>query len=122
MRWDMVGAVHMARLLKGDFYTYPRSIVLEVGADYALVAPVDGRHRAAKLQIDSIVAMNGHVPAGDLTQSVPDFIEAVQIVGDAAGPRSLEAAIAEGHMAIRTLEAGWTKPAGLRFGQTGSAI
>jgi hypothetical protein len=53
---------------------------------------------------------------------VPDFIERVQIVGDAAGPRSMEAAIAEGHMAIRSLEPGWTKPAGLRFGQTGSAI
>jgi 2,4-dienoyl-CoA reductase-like NADH-dependent reductase (Old Yellow Enzyme family) len=122
MRWDMVGAAHMSRLLRGDFHTHPRSIVLEVGDDFAVIAPVDGRHRSTKLSIDSVVAMNGHVPAGDLPQLVPDVIERVQIVGDAAGPRSLEAAIAEGQMAIRVLEPGWTKPAGLRFGQTGSAI
>jgi thioredoxin reductase len=122
MRWDMVGAVHMTRLLAGDFHTHPRSIVLEVGEDYAVIAPVDGVHRSTKLSIDSVVAMNGHVPAGDLPQTAPDFIERIQIVGDAAGPRSLEAAIAEGQMAIRSLEPGWAKPPGLRFGQTGSAI
>jgi 2,4-dienoyl-CoA reductase-like NADH-dependent reductase (Old Yellow Enzyme family)/thioredoxin reductase len=122
MRWDMVGAVHMARLLRGNFYTHPRSIVLEVGEDYAVIAPVDGMHRSTKLQIDSVVAMNGHVPTGDLPELAPDVIERLQIVGDAAGPRSLEAAIAEGQMAIRSLEPGWIKPAGLRFGQTGSAI
>jgi len=37
------------------------------------------------------------------------------------GPRLLEAATWEGNQAIRSLEAGWVRPA-IRFGQTGSAM
>ena len=121
-RWDMIGAAHMRRLLGGDLRATTRSIVLEVGERSAVIAPIDGQHRTTRLDVDSVVALSGNLPRLDLADALQPTTRRVQIVGDAAGPRMLEAAITEGQMAVRSLEPGWVKPPGLRFGHTGSAI
>jgi len=121
-RWDMIGAAHMRRLLAGDYEIATRSIVLEVGPSHAVFAPIDGQHRRRRIDVDSVVALSGNLPRLDLADALQPRLPLVRVVGDAAGPRMLEAAITEGQMAVRSLEPGWTKPPGLRFGQTGSAI
>jgi hypothetical protein len=65
--------------------------------------------------------MSGNMPSADLYEELRDSPWKAVVAGDAVGPRLLEAAIFEGNLAVRSLEAGWTRPA-VRFGQTGSAI
>ena len=115
----MIGDAHLRRLLTGDYELATRSIVLEVGPSHAVFAPIDGQQRRRRIDIDSVVALSGNLPRLDLADTLQPRLPLVRVVGDAAGPRMLEAAITEGQMAVRSLEPGWTKPPACRFGQTG---
>ena len=82
---------------------------------------VQGHGRLIKLQLDLKAEA---APIGDRFcpfEQLRDGPWELRLAGDAVGPRLLEAATFEGNLAVRSLEAGWVRPA-VRFGQTGSAI
>jgi pyruvate/2-oxoglutarate dehydrogenase complex dihydrolipoamide dehydrogenase (E3) component len=124
MRWEMIGAVHVTRFLKGNFEFHPRSLVLSVEPGRASLAPIEHRHRVSELAVDSFVFMSGSVPDRSVADALAETAGVpVRVVGDAVGPRLLEAAVFEGNNAVRSLEPGAApRWAGVRFGQTGSAI
>jgi 2,4-dienoyl-CoA reductase-like NADH-dependent reductase (Old Yellow Enzyme family) len=124
MRWEMVGGVHMSRFLKGDLRIHARSLLLGVEPGRATIAPIESRHLVEDLDVDTHVLMSGSMPDRQLADAMAEVTGVpVRVVGDAAGPRLLEAAVFEGNQAVRSLEPGaplrWP---GARFGQTGSAI
>lgn len=124
MRWEMIGAVHVVRFLKGAFHVRPRSLVVSVGPGRAEVAPLEARHAVESIDVDSHVFLSGSVPDRTLAEAL--LVTAgldVRVIGDAVGPRLLEAAVFEGNHAIRSLEPGALRRLpGVRFGQSGSAI
>jgi hypothetical protein len=122
MRWDIIGAPHLARLMKGDFTLYTRSMIVAVGPDSVSVAPVDAAHAGLPIGVDTLVLMSGQVPDRTLQIELEDAPFEVRVIGDASSPRLLQAAITEGQFAIRSLEPDWVRPKGLRYGITGSAI
>lgn len=122
MRWDFIGAPHLARLMRGDFTLHTRSLIIDVGPDSVSVAPVDALHVTTPVAVDTLVVMSGQVPDRTLQLELEGAPFAVKLVGDANSPRLLQAAITEGQFAIRSLEPGWVRPKGLRFGISGSAV
>jgi hypothetical protein len=97
-------------------------VILAVEPGRATVAPLEPRHRAYDIEVDAHVFMSGALPVRSLLDGGP-YPCPVRVVGDANGPRLLEAAVFEGNHAVRSLEPGvpvrWP---GVRFGQSGSAI
>ena len=122
MRWDIIGAPHLARLMRGDFTLYTRSMIVDVGPDSISVAPVDAAQSTVPIRVDTLVLMSGQVPDRTLQIDLEDAPFEVRVIGDASSPRLLQAAITEGQFAIRSLEPDWVRPKGLRYGITGSAI
>ncbi len=124
MRWEMVGAVHVTRFLKGAFDLRPRSMVVSVAPGRAEIAPLEARHAVESIDVDSHVFLSGSVPDRTLQEALLDTDGVdVRVIGDAVGPRLLEAAVFEGNNAVRSLEPGGTQHwPGVRFGQSGSAI
>lgn len=124
MRWEMIGAPHVSKFLKGDFHFHGRSLLVGVGRGRAEIAPIEARDRVTEIPIDSHVLMSGSVP--DRTLQVALCAQPnvpVRVIGDAVGPRLLEAAVFEGNHAVRSLEPGGLRRVpGVRFGQLGSAI
>ena len=124
MRWEMIGAVHVTRFLKGAFQLHARSMLVSVAAGRVDVAPLEARHSVQSLDVDSHVFLSGAVPDRSLADALAEHPGLdLRVIGDALGPRLLEAAVFEGNQAIRSLEPGAVRRvAGIRFGQSGSAI
>jgi 2,4-dienoyl-CoA reductase-like NADH-dependent reductase (Old Yellow Enzyme family)/pyruvate/2-oxoglutarate dehydrogenase complex dihydrolipoamide dehydrogenase (E3) component len=120
-RFDMIGRAHTKYLLERDFDLYTRSLVLEVAPDRATIANVDARHRTTSLEVDTFVFLSGNLPQRELLDELEDAGVRAKAIGDANGPRMLEAAILEGYMAARSLEPSWVTPKGLRYGVLASA-
>lgn len=122
MRWEMIGAVHVARFLGKGLHLHARSLVLEVGPGRADIASLEARDQICSLAVDTHVFMSGHLPDRELQSALAELGVPLRVVGDANGPRLLEAAVFEGNQAVRSLEPGVARVRGVRFGQTGSAI
>jgi hypothetical protein len=120
LSYEYAAGPHTEELLKGDYHLATRSLVVDVGPHHATVAHVDARHRLRTLDVESFVFMSGHVPDTSLQQAL-EGRPGVVTVGDALGPRFLEAAFAEGAQAVRALEPGWRRLRWVRF-QAGSAV
>jgi len=122
MRWEMIGGPHARRLYAQDFRFYPRRVVRELQPGQARIVPIEAADRDELIEVDSFVFLSGNVAEAALYEQLRGAGIEARLVGDAVGPRLLEAATFEGQLAVRSLEPGWQRPAGLRFGQTGSAI
>jgi 2,4-dienoyl-CoA reductase-like NADH-dependent reductase (Old Yellow Enzyme family) len=121
MRWDMIGAPNAKLLYEGDFEFYPRRVVSSVRDGVVTFARPESPQDVETLGYDHLVTISGNVPNADLYEELRTGPWETRIAGDAVGPRLLEAATWEGNQAVRSLEAGWIRPA-IRFGQTGSAM
>lgn len=123
MRWEMIGAVHMARFLNKNFRLHARSLVTSVSPGRTQIVALENHQRETELVVDSHVMMSGSVPDRSLAEhllSEPGL--PVRVIGDANGPRLLEAAVFEGNHAVRTFDEGFPRRIPVRFGQSGSAI
>jgi 2,4-dienoyl-CoA reductase-like NADH-dependent reductase (Old Yellow Enzyme family) len=120
LNYEFAAAPHTEELMKGDYQLTTRSLVVSVAPGHAVVTHLDARDRLTKVDVESFVFMSGHVPDTSLQIALEGHPDVV-IVGDALGPRGLEAAIADGAQAARGLEPGWTRPRWVRY-QTGSSV
>ncbi|HEY2165557.1 MAG TPA: FAD-dependent oxidoreductase [Jatrophihabitantaceae bacterium] len=121
MRWDMIGAPNAALLYQGDFEFYPRRVVNSVRDGVVTFCRPESSDSVESIDYDVLVAISGNVPNTELYEDLRTGPWQTRLAGDAVGPRLLEAATWEGNQAVRSLEAGWVRPA-IRFGQTGSAM
>ena len=121
MRFEMIGAVHARLLYHGDFHLHTRSLIHELAPGRAVIAPLEAPQLSEVIEADSFVFLSGNVPDVSLYDELRERFD-TRLVGDAVGPRLLEAATFEGNNAVRSLEPGWVRPLGLKFGQSGSAI
>jgi 2,4-dienoyl-CoA reductase-like NADH-dependent reductase (Old Yellow Enzyme family) len=120
MRWEMVGAPLAARLLRGDFTLYGRSVLHGVAAGRAEVAPYEAPQRAVELPFDDLVLLSGGVPDRALQSALLEVAPVVRVIGDASSPRRLEVALVEGRQSVDSLAADWVRPMA-RYGWGGSA-
>lgn len=120
MRWEMVGAPLAARLLRGDFTLYGRSVLHRVAAGCAEVAPYEAPQRAVELPFDDLVLLSGGVPDRALQSELLGVAPVVRVIGDASSPRRLEVALVEGRQSVDSLAADWVRPMA-RYGWGGSA-
>ncbi|MCU1656989.1 MAG: oxidase [Pseudonocardiales bacterium] len=121
MRWDMIGAPNAKLLYEGDFEFYPRRVVTSVRDGVVTFASPEAPDDEETIAYDDLVTISGNVPEASLFEQLREGPWIVRVVGDAVGPRLLEAATYEGNQAIRSLEPGWVRPT-IRFGQSGSAM
>jgi 2,4-dienoyl-CoA reductase-like NADH-dependent reductase (Old Yellow Enzyme family) len=120
MRWEMAGAPLAARLAKGDYTFFPRTVLRVLTPGKAEIAPHEAPHRASTHQFDDVVLMSGGVPDRALQTALLDAAPVTRVIGDASSPRRLEVAFVEGRQSVHTLEPGWTRPLA-RYGWAGSA-
>ena len=91
-------------LYEGDFTLLTRHLLVEVRPASALVRPLQSR-RTREVPADVVVLVTPNEPNRGLHDELlaaghPD----VRLIGDAAAPRDLQAAFAEGHRAARSIE------------------
>jgi 2,4-dienoyl-CoA reductase-like NADH-dependent reductase (Old Yellow Enzyme family) len=120
MRWEMVGAPLLARLLRGDFTFYGRSVLHRLDAGRAWVAPYEAPQLGQELAFDDVVFLSGGVPDRELQHSLDGAAPVVRVIGDASSPRRLEVALVEGRQSVDSLTESWTRPLA-RYGWGGSA-
>jgi hypothetical protein len=97
------------RLSEGDFDLNVRSRIVRIDKHSVEMAPVEG-DRTRTIPADSVVLITRNLPTAEVYESLvtghnepPPFL--LKLVGDAKSPRDLQAAIADGHMAGRFVEA-----------------
>jgi hypothetical protein len=118
--YDYAAAPHAEELYKGNYELYTRTLVHALEPGKATIAPLAAPGRLQVLQVNTVVFMSGAVPDADLVAEL-EGIPNLYVIGDAAGPRTLEAAIAEGSLAASRFEAGWQRPTWVRY-SGGSSI
>ncbi|GAA5156588.1 FAD-dependent oxidoreductase [Pseudonocardia eucalypti] len=121
MRWEMVGAPLLARLMRGDFTFFPRSVLRGLEAPgRAEIAPHEAPWRAHTVDFDDLVLMSGGVPDRVLVDSLKGVAPVLRVIGDANSPRRLEVAFVEGRQSVDALTPEWSPPLA-RYGWSGSA-
>jgi 2,4-dienoyl-CoA reductase-like NADH-dependent reductase (Old Yellow Enzyme family) len=120
MRWEMVGAPLLAKLMRGDFSFFGRSVLHRLRPGRAQVVPHEAPGRAQWLEFDDVVLMSGGVPDRALQSELARAAPVVRVIGDASSPRRLEVAFVEGRQSLDALHPGWTRPFA-RYGWGGSA-
>jgi 2,4-dienoyl-CoA reductase-like NADH-dependent reductase (Old Yellow Enzyme family) len=120
MRWEMVGAPLAARLMRGDFTFFGRSVLHRLAPGQAEVAPYEAPQRAQTLEFDDVVFLSGGVPDRALQSSLAGVAPVVRVIGDASAPRRLEVALVEGRQSVDSLTSEWVRPLA-RYGWSGSA-
>ncbi|BCP02757.1 FAD-dependent oxidoreductase [Mycobacterium paraintracellulare] len=120
MRWEMVGSPLLAKLLKGDFTFFPRTVIHRLSPGSAEVACFEAPHRMQRLAFDDVVLMSGGTPDRALQQELVGICPIVRVIGDASSPRRLEVAVVEGRQAVDCLHPDWIRPVA-RYGWGGSA-
>ena len=96
-------------------------MLTSVGDGVLTFAKPEAPDRMESIAFDDLVTISGNVSNDALCDELRDGPWQLRAVGDAVGPRFLEAATWEGNQAIGSFETGWVRPA-MRFGQTGSAM
>jgi 2,4-dienoyl-CoA reductase-like NADH-dependent reductase (Old Yellow Enzyme family) len=120
LNYEFAAAPHTEELMKGNFHLHTRSLVVRVAPGSATICHLDARHREEQLAVEHFVFMSGHVPDDSLPLALAGRPNVITI-GDALGPRLMEAAFADGFNAARQLEKDWQRPTWIRF-STGSAV
>ncbi|MGE0386054.1 MAG: FAD-dependent oxidoreductase [Gammaproteobacteria bacterium] len=92
----------LTRLHTGSFDLLTRHALVEVQPGRCLVRPLQGT-RTREVPADTVVLVQFGEPLRDLYDELRPALPGLQIVGDAAAPRDVLVAIAEGHMAARGL-------------------
>lgn len=90
----------LERLYQGDFTLMVRHHLVEVQSGQCVIRPLQGtktRHVAA----DIVVMVQPAEPMRELHDELQGRVAGLSIVGDAATPRDVQVAIAEGHHAAR---------------------
>ena len=92
-------------LYRGDFTPLTRHLLVEIGPSSCLVRPIQST-RTTEVPADLVVLVTQNEPNRGLHDDLqaagcPD----VRVIGDAASPRDLHTAIAEGHRAGRAIAA-----------------
>jgi NADPH-dependent 2,4-dienoyl-CoA reductase/sulfur reductase-like enzyme len=89
----------------GDFTVLARHHLVEIGASSCIVAPLQGR-REAEVPADVVVLVTQNEPERQIYDEVAgDGGFEVMLIGDAASPRNLQVAMAEGHRVGRAIGA-----------------
>lgn len=120
MRWEMIGSPLLAKLLKGDFTFFPRTVIHRLSRGSAEVACFEAPHRIQELVFDDVVLMGGGIPDRELQEQLAGICPVVRVIGDANSPRRLEIAIVEGRQSVDSLYSEWIRPVA-RYGWGGSA-
>jgi 2,4-dienoyl-CoA reductase-like NADH-dependent reductase (Old Yellow Enzyme family) len=118
--YDYAAAPHAEELYKGNYELYTRTLVHALEPGRATIAPLAAPGRLRVLEVNTVVFMSGAVPDADLIADL-EGLPNLYVIGDAAGPRTLEAAIAEGSLAASRFEAGWQRRTWVRY-SGGSSI
>jgi len=118
--YDYASAPHAEELYKGNYELYTRTLVHALEPGRATIAPLAAPDRLQVLDVSTVVFMSGALPDNDLLAEL-DGIPDRYVIGDAAGPRTLEAAIAEGSLAASRFEDGWQPRTWVRY-SGGSSI
>jgi len=85
-----------------DFELLLAHRLVEIKRDHVLVSPLYGGLRC-RIEADLVVLITPNAPLNDLYYSLRDDFPDVKLVGDAARPRDMQYAIADGHRAARAL-------------------
>lgn len=93
----------LERLYEGNFTLLTRHQIVEIRPGSAAVRPVQSE-RVTTIAADTIVLVTPNEPLRALYDALRDRIPRIALVGDALAPRDLQAAIAEGHRIMRTME------------------
>lgn len=120
MRWEMMGAPLSARLQRGDFTLFPRTVLQGLAPGSARIAPYEAPQRAQDLAFDDVVLMSGGVPDRALQDELAGTAPVVRVIGDADSPRRLEVALVEARQSVGALDPAWERPPA-RYGWGGSA-
>jgi len=120
MRWEFIGAPLSAKLQRGDFTLFPRSVLHELTPGCARIAPHEAPQRGQTLAFDDVVLMSGGVPDRALQDELSSTAPVLRVIGDADTPRRLEVAFVEGRRSVDTLDPAWERPLA-RYGWGGSA-
>lgn len=91
----------LERLYRGQFELLVRHQLLEVKASECVVKPLQGQ-RPRTVPADLVVVVQPGEPLRELHDELRGQVPGLSLVGDAATPRDVQAAIAEGHFAVRT--------------------
>jgi 2,4-dienoyl-CoA reductase-like NADH-dependent reductase (Old Yellow Enzyme family) len=118
--YDYAAAPHAEELYKGNYELYTRTLVHAIEPGSATIAPLAAPDRLQVIEVGTFVFMSGAVPDNDFIADLEDVPD-LYIIGDAAGPRTLEAAIAEGSLAASRFEADWQPRTWVRY-SGGSSI
>ena len=118
--YDYAAAPHAEELYKGNYELYTRTLVHALEPGKATIAPLAAPDRLQVLEVGTVVFMSGAVPDAGLIAGL-EGIDDLYVIGDAAGPRTLEAAIAEGSLAPSRFEPGWQRRTWVRY-SGGSSI
>jgi NADPH-dependent 2,4-dienoyl-CoA reductase/sulfur reductase-like enzyme len=90
----------LSRLYRGDFTLLIRHHLVEVRPGECVVRPLQSTKTQA-VRADTVVLVTANEPLRDLYDALRDDPVGLSLVGDAASPRDLQVAIAEGHRAGR---------------------
>lgn len=104
----LIGALRvepaLVRLSNGTLDIMPRTQLVEIGADTCLVRGIHDGHEK-RVPAKTVVLITPNEPLRDIFEGLNGRHPDVQLIGDAAGPRDIQAAIGEGHRIARALSA-----------------
>jgi heterodisulfide reductase subunit A-like polyferredoxin len=112
--YDYAAGPHQERLYKGDYELYTRVMVTDVAPGRGTIALLAAPDRTTELDVQTFVFMTGSLPDHTLHAELEN-LDGIVTIGDAAGPRTLEPAIAEGSLAPDQFEETWTRPEWVRY-------
>jgi hypothetical protein len=101
---EMIGRTMPAlrRLYKGEFELLVRHHLVEVQPGRCLIRPLQGE-KLRTVAADTVVMVTANEPLRELYDALREDLAGLSIIGDAASPRDVQVAIAEGHHAARAL-------------------
>ena len=92
----------LERLYKGQFELLVRHQLVEIHRGECVIRPMQGS-RSRTVPADIVVLVQPAQPLRELHDELRDSIRNLSLIGDAATPRDVQVAIAEGHMTARQL-------------------
>jgi hypothetical protein len=101
--WRDVPALERFHAL-GDFHALTRHQLVAIDPGACCVRPIQaGPERQARVAADTVVLVTQNAPLRGLYDALRDGGMSVHLIGDAASPRDIQAAIADGHRAGRAI-------------------
>jgi 2,4-dienoyl-CoA reductase-like NADH-dependent reductase (Old Yellow Enzyme family) len=100
---DRRGPLALDRAMDRDLEVLVRHRLVGIGPDHVLVSPLYGGDRRRRVEADLVVLVTQNQPLRDLYEEIRGEFAEVALIGDAALPRDMQYAIADGHRAARAL-------------------